>query len=144
MDDVKATVALPLYEEFLYEALTLERSMRYDESVLYAAIAVELTLEGGCKALLKGKGNLTNDQCDAIISDRRIPSLIELIRKLDPSLRIDAGKIQDITSLRNKIAHGESHRLTWQETTTAVRIARGLKRDLAGILRGTQNPNQVD
>ena len=137
IDDTKSPVNLPFYDELLYDAMTLRMSMRYDAAVLYAAIAVELMLETACGLLLKTNDNLDEGQIDVKLRGRKIPALVKMIRRLEPSLGIDESGIRRTAKLRNKIAHGEPCTVTPDDMSTALKTAHSLRRDLAAILRAS-------
>lgn len=133
-ENVVTPMHAPPYEELLHDATTFRGSMRYDTAALFAGMAIELMLEAACKALLQKKGRLDDKQCDAILADRRMPSLISLVRRLDSSLAIDSKGIQKTFTLRNRIAHGKVLDVTSSEMTNALRTAHSLRRDLRTVL----------
>ena len=101
--DVKSSVTQPFYEELLYDAINFQMNMGYDAAALYAAIAIELMLEEACKALLTSQGSLTDDQAEAVLSNRNTPLLVQLIRSLDSGLKIDGKGIQKATNSETRL-----------------------------------------
>ena len=132
--EVSYPASVSLHDELLYDAKTFRSHMRYDASVLYAAIASELILEKACSSLLGIKGGLNDKQCEATVSKLRKPQLLELIHELDPSLPVKDKDTKKLFRLRNKIAHGKVKTITWQEANEALSIAEQLKQHLAGTL----------
>jgi len=124
-----------LYEELLYDAKTFRSHMRYDASVLYAAIASELMLEEACITLLKTKGGLNEKQCETIVGKLRNPQLLELIHELYPNLPIKDKEARKLFELRNKIAHGRIKTVTAKEANLALATAEQLKHDLAECIQ---------
>jgi len=108
--------------------------MRYDASALYAAIASELMLEKACRILLRTKSDPSEKQSESKVSKLKVPQLLKLIYKLDPSVPVEYENVRKLFQLRNKIAHGETLTATWREANEALSTAEQLKRDLTGIL----------
>jgi hypothetical protein len=133
--EIQGPVPFFLYEELLYDAKTFRSHLRYDSSVLCAAIASELMLEEACTALLKSKGGLNEKQCGTIIGKLRNPQLLELVHELDPNLSIKEKDIRKLFEIRNKIAHGRIRTVTAKESNFAISTAEQLKRDLMGCIQ---------
>jgi len=117
-------------DELLYDAKTFRSHMRYETSVLYAAIASELMLREACARLLKTEGGLSDRQCDLIVK-MNIPQLFELMHELNRSFLIKYEDVRNLVELRNRIAHGRSNTATHQEANEAIGTAEHLKRSLA-------------
>jgi len=132
--EVSHPASVSLHDELLHDAKTFRSHMRYDASALYAAIASELMLEKTCGSLLRTKSGLSEKQREAKVSRLKVPQLLELICKLDPSLPVKYDNVRTLFQLRNKIAHGETLTVTWQEANEALSTAEQLKYNLAGIL----------
>ena len=96
-DVVHSSVALPLYDELIHDAKTLQAAMEYQLATLSAAIAVELMLHEICSLL--GKKPPAN---------AKIPWLLNTIRRLDPSM---LPNLKTVIMERNAIAHGESRNI---------------------------------
>ena len=120
-------------DELLYDAKTFRSHMRYETSVLYAAIASELMLREACARLLKTKGGLSDRQCDLIVK-MNIPQLFELMHELEPNLPLKYDDVRKLFELRNKIAHGKRKSATHQQANEAISIAEQLKRHLVPLL----------
>lgn len=125
---------LPIHEEFLYDARIFRDSGQYHISILFAAVAVEVILEEVSEKLLKAKGTLTDSQCDAILSGRRVPSLVKLVKELEPSIQLDRKNLEWLLQQRNKIAHGKTRISKGQDAGKAIGVATALRRQLSEIL----------
>lgn len=132
--EVSRPALVSLHDELLHDAKTFRSHMRYDASVLYAAISSELMLEKACGSLLRTKNGLSDKQSEAKVSRLKVPQLLEQICKLDSNLPVEYENVRKLFQLRNKIAHGETITVTWQEADKALSTAEQLKYDLAGIL----------
>ena len=132
--EVRRPIQTPPYDELLYDATTFRRSYRYDTAALFAAIAIELMLEAGCKRSLKKQSQEDDQQWEAKLSGLRMPSLLRLIQQLNPRLPIDGAEIRRVFKLRNKIAHGEVLTVDWREMNEALHTAHSLRRDLKPVL----------
>ena len=99
---------LPAYDELIHDAAVYRSEARYQLAALSSSIAVELMLKEICRKLIRRQGNLHDEQIDAILSDRRVPSLVYLIRSLSSNLNFTGKEIQRVTRIRNQIAHGEA------------------------------------
>jgi len=128
--EIQSPVPFHLYNELLYDAKTFRSHLRYDASVLYAAIASELMLEEACTTLLKAEGGLKEKQCETIIGKLRNPQLLELIHELDPNLPVKDKEARKLFEIRNKIAHGRIRTVTAKEANLAIGMAEQLKHDL--------------
>ena len=131
-DIVRGQVELPFDEELLYDAKTFCDSLRYDAAVLFAAFATELIIGQACKNLLKAKGNLTDEQCEAVLGPMNNPELRKLLRTLEPTFAEPEG-LQKVFETRNKIAHGKLLSVTWQEAREAIQTTEDIKRRLASL-----------
>lgn len=131
---VKSPVNLPAYDEFLHDARTFRSNMQYDTAILFSAVAAEVILEETCRKSLKAKGNLTDSQCDAILADRRIPSLGKLVKELQPNIDMDGKQLEWLFKQRNRIAHGVTRISTWQDAAKAIRTTVVLKSKFIDIL----------
>ncbi len=132
--EVSRPASVSLHDELLHDAKTFRSHMRYDASVLYTAISSELMLEKVCGSLLRTKNGLSDKQSEAKVSRLKVPQLLEQICKLDPSLPIEYENVRKLFQLRNRIAHGETITVTWQEANEALRTAEQLEQDIAEIL----------
>lgn len=130
--EVPRSTSVALHDELLYDAKTFRSQMRYDASVLYAAIASELMIEEACSGLLRGKG-LSDRQSQSIVSKLRNPERLEMIHELDPSIPVKDKELRKLFELRSKIAHGRVKTVAPQEANEALSTAEQLKRNLAGI-----------
>ena len=99
---------LPVYDELIHDAAVYRSEARYQLAALSSSIAVELMLKEICRKLLRRQGNLHDEQIDAILSERRVPSLVYLIRSLSSNLNFTGKEIQQVSRIRNEIAHGET------------------------------------
>ncbi len=131
---IEVPTPLPIHEEFLYDARIFRDSGQYHISILFAAVAVEVILEEVSEKLLKAKGTLTDSQCDAILSDRRVPSLVKLVKELEPSIQLDRKNLEWLLQRRNKIAHGKTRISKGQDAGKAIGVATALRRQLSEIL----------
>ena len=132
--EVSCPASVSLHDELLHDAKTFRSHMRYDASALYAAIASELMLEKACGSLLRTKSDLSEKQSESKVSRLKVPQLFKLICRLDPSVPVKYENVRKLFQLRNKIAHGETLTITWQEANEALGTAEQLKHDLAGVL----------
>jgi hypothetical protein len=134
VDEIPTPITVPLYEELITDAKTFRSQMSYDSAVLYSAIASELMLEKICQHILKIKHSLSDTQCETIMSKLRIPGILDLIQQLDPTLSIAYSDLNSVFRLRNKIAHGETQNVEWQEASDAIKTCEHLSTILSTML----------
>ncbi len=127
-------ISIVFHDELLNDAKVFRSQMRYDSAVMYAAIASELMLKKALGNLLRKKNNMSDKQCDTIISTLNIRQLIKLINETDPSLSVKYADVKKLFELRNKIAHGKTLIVTGQEASEAIVISEQLKQIIAGYL----------
>jgi len=132
--EISQPTSVALNDELLHDAKNFRSEMRYDVSVLYAAIASEFILEKVCVSLLKLKKGLSEEQSEAKASKMRVPQLLKLMSELDPTLPLKYENVRSLFHLRNNIAHGKISTVLHQEANGAIRTAEQLKRDLAPFL----------
>ena len=134
--DIASPVEIPLYDEFLYDAVILKSGMQYQFAMLSAAIALELLLWEICSSLLEWKGNLQETQIQVLLSGRRPNDLVRLINELDPDIPISHKEVQSAFEERNKIAHGKSRDIDADRIADIIGIS-NKARNVLSCLAGT-------
>ena len=131
--EVASPVEIPLYDEFLHDAVTFRAEMNYQMAALSAAISMELMLAKIYTALLVRECNLRKSQIQKKVEDTRQKDLVYMIKALDPDLPISDQEVQSVFRERNCIAHGD--RLGTSPETMADMIATARRaREVLGSL----------
>ena len=86
--EVASPVKIPLYDEFLHDAVTFRADMNYQMAALSAAISMELMLAEICTVLLVREDNLRDSQIQKKIRGLRPIAMVRTIKKLDPDIHI--------------------------------------------------------
>lgn len=112
---------LPAYYELLCDAKVFRSQLRYNDSVLYAAIACELTLEHLHAETLAGGV--------PSVRHRKKPersgggSLTQEIRRLAPSIGLNWDDLESLFHHRNAVAHGDPVSLDRRDADQAISTA---------------------
>ena len=128
--EVASPVKIPLYDEFLHDAVTFRADMNYQMAALSAAISMELMLAEICTVLLVREDNLRDSQIQKKIRGLRPIAMVRTIKKLDPDIHISNTEVESVFRERNMIAHGA--RLCTSDETMADMIA--ASRRVRGVL----------
>ncbi|MEE9285152.1 MAG: MAE_28990/MAE_18760 family HEPN-like nuclease, partial [Dehalococcoidia bacterium] len=112
---------------------------RLREAVLFAAIAVEIILENYCKTLLKTGGNLSDEQCDALLNRRSLGPLIDLVKTLSQDIdKQQLKELKHLASIRNDIAHGKKRSVSIEEALEAIRATEHLLEQVGDQITQTE------
>ena len=122
-DEVQAKVELPLYDELIYDAETLQRAMRYEQAALSAAIAVEVMLPKICSALLRRKRNLSDTQIQTLLSGKGNKRLREIFKALKPNVNSLHEDIKSLVDDRNALVHETSRNIDPKRNLDPKRMA---------------------
>jgi len=137
-DEIVETISTystpPYYDELVADSISFRLRSRYDSSVLYGAIAAELMLERACHILLRTDHNLSEDQCETITKRMNNPAKLDLLGKLAPDVRVDGKAVTKLFELRNKIAHGRSVDISWEDAVGSASTVEHIKRVLSSVL----------
>ena len=131
--EVASPVEIPLYDEFLHDAVTFRADMNYRMAALSAAISMELMLAKICTALLVREGNLRDSQIQELLKRRRPGDLVGIILAVDPETPISDKEIQTVAEERNRIAHGRSHYTSAETMADMIATARRVRGVLGSL-----------
>ena len=132
--DIASPVEIPLYDEFLHQAVMLISSMQYHLATLSAAIATELMLAEICSRLLSRQGNLVETQIQMLLQGRRPGDLIRIIHELDSNIPITHKEVQSVSEERNRIAHGKSRYTEANRMARIINISNKVRKALSCLI----------
>ena len=122
--DVQSSVELPLYDELIYDAETLQAAMEYQMAALSAATGIELMLHEICSTLLQRKG-LGDEQIKLLLGGRSSPQLVGIMKKLDSTIQLP--NLDTAIKERNAIAHGKSRNIEPERMAEIINTSHRVK-----------------
>lgn len=132
--DIREPVKLNHYDEAIFDAMRFRRQLRYDTAVLYAAFAAETILKEMSIVLLSRK-SLTIEQIEIFLNHAKTPSLVKFIETFSEVALPKFGKqkLEKLFEIRNAIAHKKKTSSTGSEASSAIRVAKELKKLLHNL-----------
>jgi hypothetical protein len=117
------------HEDLILDAIDFQRSLRFEIVVLYAAFAAEIILRKVCTNLQNGKEKHISRRRERALEHMGMLALINQVEDMLASKlpTFNWKKVRELSTLRNRIAHGKDQLVTAQQADEAIRVANKLK-----------------
>jgi len=132
--DVQQPVDFPFYQELILDAESFRAQMRWDSTIMSAAIGIELILRLTYSALLARTGDLSDEECEKLAEEITTRKLVNKIAKLEGTFASVKPEVHKLLDQRNDAAHGKRRDLSSDDAAFAIRIAGGVQSRLSPVL----------